>query len=133
MFVKIHILSEQCLEKRPNCDHNYLNLRIKIAPVKAGSHATVYTVVYIWPLWTYIGHRNQTYTLYTGIASALTVTDSVFMQRFRLSWPLFPLWRKEQSILRIYITNFPLSYTYCKMKLYLQEGYEPTVTIRFTA
>ena len=69
----------------------------------------------------------------TGIASALTVTDSVFMQRFRLLWPLFPLWRKEQSILRIYITNFPLSYTYCKMKLYLQEGYEPTVTIRFTA
>ena len=69
----------------------------------------------------------------TGIASALTVTDTVFMQRFRLLWPLFPLWRKEQSILRIYITNFPLSYTYCKMKLYLQEGYEPTVTIRFTA
>ena len=69
--------------KTLDCRHwpkTNLNLRLKTGPVTAGADATVY-VRHLFP---YSWSRNQTATV--ASAPTVTMTGSVFRQRFRIFW-----------------------------------------------
>ena len=59
-----------------------LNLRRQTKPLMAGADAKVYCPAFAYIIWP----SNQTYT----VASAQSVTGSVFIRRFPLFWALIP-------------------------------------------